>query len=508
MIEKNKIVAWMTLFFIVSTAIVNVVHQFTSLGGIWAASMSHEPLELNRFVLIVLFLVPIILYVIATVMLRRQVGEKYISLLLTLALTLACISMIAGGNGMLEYHFAIFLVLTILSYYDSRSLVILTTALFVVQHLLGYVYFTPYVFGVAIGDYAFVMVMVHAVFVLATTGVILWQIWHKQMLQSRFVETVEQQQLLLNYLEQMNVSATELAAVSDHLRHNYEHSLVGVEQLVNQMHVIAEQSAQQSKQASNNDTILEKMTGEIKQISETAHVVSTQAEQLSLQAVDSYETLQQTSGQMDIIKTATIHMNEDNKQLHEQFQSIIKAAQFIHRIANQTKVLSLNASIEAARSGESGRGFSVVAEEVRKLADQSLVSAQDIEQLITTVEMQMTATETSMSSLHEEVMVGRRTMDELLYTLEQMISNITELSNHFQHISQSTHQLADGVVLAAQSVAQLSQAAAEAQEEAGSAVTNAAEQYNAVQQLAGLIEQLNEIAHYLQQTAQTKQTKE
>ncbi len=94
------------------------------------------------------------------------------------------------------------------------------------------------------------------------------------------------------------------------------------------------------------------------------------------------ELVQKTVGQMNSIDRSVKQAEAVVKGLEAKSKDITSILRVINGIADQTNLLALNAAIEAARAGESGRGFSVVAEEVRKLAAQSAGSAKEIEHLI------------------------------------------------------------------------------------------------------------------------------
>lgn len=115
------------------------------------------------------------------------------------------------------------------------------------------------------------------------------------------------------------------------------------------------------------------------------------------------------------------------QELHEMASKITKVTDIITEIANQTDLLSLNASIEAARAGEAGKGFAVVAGEVKKLAEKSLDSVKEIETTVVNVQKQVNST--------SEI------IEDTIQNIEQQISAVHKTNNTFQEIAESSDEL-------------------------------------------------------------------
>lgn len=142
----------------------------------------------------------------------------------------------------------------------------------------------------------------------------------------------------------------------------------GSDQIAESAQVLSEASIEQAGFA-------EELVATLSTISEQANITATNSEQASEKNTKSSEELQITVDNTKQLVDAMFDIEEKSKEI----SNIIKA---INDIAEQTNLLSLNAAIEAARAGDAGRGFSVVADEIRKLADQSGEAAKDIVELI------------------------------------------------------------------------------------------------------------------------------
>lgn len=179
--NKNKLMIGLASMTFGLTLLVQVFHRLNILGGHDHTSVASETLSSSLpsyFVTVnsVFLAIPLTLLTLSVILFYLKPSYTYLPLLVTLTLTFSIISMIMGGNGAVEYHFGIFMVLATMAYYNSIPLVSLMAGIFAFQHLLGY-FFTPatlFVYGP--GDYSFLMVLIHAVFVVLTSGAVIMQI--------------------------------------------------------------------------------------------------------------------------------------------------------------------------------------------------------------------------------------------------------------------------------------------------------------------------------------------
>jgi len=249
-------------------------------------------------------------------------------------------------------------------------------------------------------------------------------------------------------------SAKESAAASGHVAENIQLVTTLVET--------------QSNIARESNVAMEEMAVGVQKIAESTNVISDHSSRTSEMADEGAVMLARLREQMELTAAAIVDLDRSVTVLGEKSDRIGTITERMTAIANQTGILSLNASIEAARAGEHGKGFAVVAHEIRKLAATSLDSAQAIHQLIGD-----TRDEIGRASAHMRETVGRS---------EQGASALAEVARGFEAIVESirqiTKQLHDSSAVTEQMSASAEQVSAGLETSAGSAVDIAGKAQN------------------------------
>ncbi|MET3288081.1 UNVERIFIED_CONTAM: methyl-accepting chemotaxis protein [Brevibacillus sp. OAP136] len=184
----------------------------------------------------------------------------------------------------------------------------------------------------------------------------------------------------------INESSYTVSQSSHHLELTVEAANRRTEQMARQVEALRDGAEEQSHLVQQTGQTIVAMSREIDDISARSHNVQERSQAATQLADQGNMQITQTVEKMNAVQQAQQEAEQVIGALDDKSQEISEIVHVITGIAAQTNLLALNAAIEAARAGEAGKGFAVVADEVRKLADQSGVAASHIESLIADVQ--------------------------------------------------------------------------------------------------------------------------
>ena len=279
-------------------------------------------------------------------------------------------------------------------------------------------------------------------------------------MQSRLRELVGEVQTAAGQVAEtsavVNVSATQTGAAVQQIAESVAHVATGahttsrnaadtsaaVEQLTRGLDGIATGASGQAQQVQAASGTASQMASGIEQVAVRANSVAAASEQTRASAQHGAEAVRDTMSGMAEIKAVVIEAAAKVNDLGKLGERIGQVVETIDDIAEQTNLLALNAAIEAARAGEHGRGFAVVADEVRKLAERSSRETKQIAELIRAVQVATDEAVGSMQSGARRVEEGSARADlagealgEILSAAESTVQQVTEIASAAEEIA-------------------------------------------------------------------------
>lgn len=163
------------------------------------------------------------------------------------------------------------------------------------------------------------------------------------------------------------------------------------------------------------------LTEAIQRVAESAREAESVARSASATAQKGGEIVERTVAGILEIRQTVAETTRKVKRLAESSQEISKIVALISQIASRTNMLALNASIEAARAGEAGRGFAIVADEVRQLADRVAKALKEIEQIVRQIQSETGSVMTAMEEGTQQVIQGTNLAEQAKRALEDIV---------------------------------------------------------------------------------------
>lgn len=280
---------------------------------------------------------------------------------------------------------------------------------------------------------------------------------------------------------------------TDKVNIHSDQAIEGIKQITYMMQEIAEGVAQQAEQTQAGEELMEELAGEIAIAYSKCQSIIKETDKMVTLNKEGEESINALRNKVVGNKVATEEISEQINLLVGKMKNIALFVDTIENIASQTNLLALNAAIEAARAGDAGRGFGVVAEEIRKLADQSQTSTNEIKMLVDGIEGDVASVSEAMNKMGDIAVDGEVAVDatiaifnEIAESRDKITKNIHETNSSISEVNQDKEKMTK---LMQRITAVIQETAAYAQESSSSSQ----EQVSLMQQVKEEINTLSEM---------------
>jgi len=253
---------------------------------------------------------------------------------------------------------------------------------------------------------------------------------------------------LANFAEQVRLASEQIAQTmqqiamgSSQQAESVQRTVSSVHQMANAIDGVAKGAQEQARAVTSASQVSNQMGEKMQSVAETATEGAQNAISAAEVAQNSAETLNQMINGMRLIKEKVDLSMERVKDMGERSQQISVILETIEDIANQTNLLALNAAIEAARAGEHGKGFAVVADEVRKLAERSAQATRQIGDLVSEIQKTVHEAVEAMSLSAKEVENGVAQTHQSSEALMRILEVIQQVRQQAEGIASAVKQI-------------------------------------------------------------------
>ncbi|UYO35009.1 methyl-accepting chemotaxis protein [Bacillus zhangzhouensis] len=305
---------------------------------------------------------------------------------------------------------------------------------------------------------------------------------------------------LRNIIRAVQQSVDNVASASEELTASASQTSQATEHITMSIEQFSNGNEAQNEKVESSTNQLVAMNEGLQDMSHTSSEVAAVSLQSTEAAGQGGRIVESTASQMKHIDQSVQEAEQVMKELEYKSKDITSILNVINGIADQTNLLALNAAIEAARAGESGRGFSVVAEEVRKLAVQSADSAKEIEKLIQEIVLEIAKSQDMFKAVNREVNAGLGMTEEAKKSFRHIYEAAEEMSKKLSQLNDTAIDLSSGSKLVSQAMQEMRQVSRESAANIQDIAASAEEQLASMEEitsssvtLANMAEELKEL---------------
>ncbi|RIW39081.1 methyl-accepting chemotaxis protein [Bacillus salacetis] len=303
---------------------------------------------------------------------------------------------------------------------------------------------------------------------------------------------------LKNLLFTVNEASENVAASSDQLLASAAQTNTATQQVTASVDEIASGGESQLQHVQESAMAITEVAAGIQMIADTSASVAESSTDTSIKSQDGQKNINRALERMRTIEENVSKTAHSIKNLDERSKEIENIVIAITTISSQTNLLALNAAIEAARAGEHGKGFAVVADEVRKLAEESNNSAQQITELIKSIQADTISTVDQMDRVTDNVQGGVEIIEHTGRAFNDILKSAQSVASQVQEVSTISEQMAASAQQVSASFETVNSITENASARTQTVAGLAEEQSASMEEITASAETLSKLAHEMQ----------
>lgn len=392
---------------------------------------------------------------IGTILTWKEIGVKYVMYIVMLSLTLITYFMVESNPHMISY-LMVYYNLAVISVYQLMKPIAVISSLQIALTVLFYIQFGPIMFP----DYGVEGLVSLILYIVLVTAFLMFQARMNTKLQEKSSANEEQalsaQQHAEEMVTQVKGSLETLSNFSDSLKGNIDVTGRVSSEVNKTFNEMASAIEHQAAGVMDITSLVDRSKSNVDDVNVSSNSMKENTQKSVDVANQAFDQMNHLNGEIESVNSIMMQAEDSMNQLKQEADEISDIINVINNVSEQTNLLALNAAIEAARAGEHGKGFAVVADEVRKLAEESKASTVKIASILEKIQHNINGSVEKVTEGREAVTSSQANSSEIKNVLETIKENGNNVVVQSQTVDENIKQLLESSQLTSDQINEVS----------------------------------------------------